>query len=300
MDWKKDLEEAEMVLIGLGNQFDNEWSDIEAQKLYLDAYDLLAPSKYSWILPGYREFLREKETDRKVHNALLNLADAIKQKNYYVVSETLHYAVNSLKWKDDRIVNPIGNLRKKQCKKCCKESIAEELSDQENDRLLECFERISEFMITQKENTKTKGFDGMPEDVVRAMHMMELQNKREEVASYLEKICGNCTSSCKHCGERSVYNTLYSENYAEDGYRRQWDRYTKWLGGTRNKRLLLIELGCDNVSYDVIRHPFEKMAELNHKAIIYRVNKEDAKLPEKLAEKGFEISENAIDWLTNL
>ena len=79
-----------------------------------------------------------------------------------------------------------------------------------------------------------------------------------------------------------------------------WESYMKWLQGTLNKKLLVLELGVGLQFPSVIRWPFEKIANLNKKAKFYRINEKLYQLTEELSEKGIAISENAIDWLNLL
>ena len=97
-----------------------------------------------------------------------------------------------------------------------------------------------------------------------------------------------------------VLNNIYAENYNEKGYLEQWSLYTKWLQGTLNRKLLVLELGEGMRFPTVIRWPFEKIAYFNKKAVFVRVNEELYQLTEELSEKGLGISKNAIAWLESL
>ena len=76
--------------------------------------------------------------------------------------------------------------------------------------------------------------------------------------------------------------------------------YTKWLQGTVNRKLVVLELGVGMKFPGVIRFPFEKVAYFNQKAKFYRIHKNLYHLTEELASKGVGIADNAIDWLQNL
>lgn len=105
---------------------------------------------------------------------------------------------------------------------------------------------------------------------------------------------------CGQCGVPMVLNTVYAGQYDEQGYRKQWEVYTKWLQGSLNRRLLVLELGEGMRFPTVIRWPFEKIAYFNKKAIFVRVNETLYQLTEELSEKGLGISKNAIAWLESL
>ncbi|MBQ9143284.1 MAG: hypothetical protein IJX63_16065 [Lachnospiraceae bacterium] len=102
---------------------------------------------------------------------------------------------------------------------------------------------------------------------------------------------------CSCCGEKMVLNNVYTDKYDETGYLEDWGRYTKWLQGTLNKKLCILELGVDLVFPSIIRWPFEKVGFYNQKAIFIRVNERLYYLSEELKDKGIAIGQNAIDWL---
>lgn len=105
---------------------------------------------------------------------------------------------------------------------------------------------------------------------------------------------------CPKCGGKLVLNNVYAENYNEKGYLDQWGLYMKWLQGTLNRRLLVLELGVGMQFPSVIRWPFEKAAFFNRKAFFCRVNDKLYQMTKELAEKGCGISEDAVDWLARL
>ena len=76
-----------------------------------------------------------------------------------------------------------------------------------------------------------------------------------------------------------------------------WDTYMKWLQGTLNKRLLILELGVGFRMPDAVRWPFERIAYLNRQAKLFRVHGKLPQLPENLEGKGVSIRENSIKWL---
>ena len=97
-----------------------------------------------------------------------------------------------------------------------------------------------------------------------------------------------------------ILNNIYAENYNEMGYLEQWKLYTKWLQGTLNRRVVILELGVGMKFPTVIRFPFEKIAFFNQKAEFYRIHEKLYQLTEDLKGKGQGISQNAIDCLRNL
>lgn len=103
---------------------------------------------------------------------------------------------------------------------------------------------------------------------------------------------------CQACGDKKVFNTLYAEQYLEQGYLPMWELYRKWLQGTINRKVCIMELGVGMKYPQIIRWPFEKTAYLNQKAIFVRVNENLYQLTPELSDKGYSVAENAVDFLT--
>lgn len=77
--------------------------------------------------------------------------------------------------------------------------------------------------------------------------------------------------------------------YSRESYMEQWDRYTKWLTDTLNRRLFILELGVLMELPAVIRWPFEKITFLNEKAFLIRLNKGLPQLSAELKGKALSI-----------
>lgn len=105
---------------------------------------------------------------------------------------------------------------------------------------------------------------------------------------------------CPHCGEPLTGNTIKAENYIEEGYLPQWNAYTRWLAGTLNKKLLILELGVGFKTPTVIRWPFEKTASVNNKAFLYRIHGSFAQLSEGLREKAESIPVNSVEFIRSI
>lgn len=77
---------------------------------------------------------------------------------------------------------------------------------------------------------------------------------------------------CPHCNKEVVFNRLPLEKYNEGGYLEKWEKYNRFLQGTVNKSLLILELGVGMNYPSVIRFPFEKIAMFNKKSKMIRVH----------------------------
>lgn len=127
-----------------------------------------------------------------------------------------------------------------------------------------------------------------------------LQLTAEEKQSIREKCGGDeelQLGVCPNCGAPMVLNNVYASEYDEEGYLGDWKMYTKWLQGTLNKKLCVLELGVDLTFPNIIRWPFEKVAFYNQKALFVRVNEKLYHMSEELKDKGIAVNKNSIDWL---
>lgn len=126
----------------------------------------------------------------------------------------------------------------------------------------------------------------------------------EKIRKFIE---GKCTESdinmplCSKCNKaRLTFNTILAENYAEEGYLDMWQIYNKWLQGTINKKLCILELGVGMRFPTVIRWPFEKVAYFNQKATLYRVHSKLYQITEEIKDRSFGIESEPMEFLKEL
>ncbi len=87
------------------------------------------------------------------------------------------------------------------------------------------------------------------------------------------------------------------EEVPEEDNEKQWNEYTKWLQLTLNKELLVLELGVGFDMPTLVRWPFEKIAMLNNKAFLYRVNETFPQLPNDIGDKGISVKKPVGEFL---
>lgn len=104
---------------------------------------------------------------------------------------------------------------------------------------------------------------------------------------------------CDRCGQKLRLNQLGVSKYAEEGYLSQWQIYTKWLQGTVNKKVCVIELGVGMQLPGIIRWPFERIISYNQKAFLYRIHPALYHLGEAVGERGIGIKQKPVDFLAN-
>lgn len=258
-----EIEQADLILVGVGEEFNN-IRRFRAKEGYSEVRELLMASDKAWLVPAWNDFFQDTESE--VYETLCKLADILKDKNYFVVSVSTNKQIEGVPWKEGRLVMPCGSVLKKQCAKGCENALFD-VTEQDRENITAYLTKLAE---------KGAGITELPE--------------------WKEEALGVCSE----CGAPLVLNSIYADSYNENGYLKQWEIYRKWLQGTLNKKLLLLELGVGMQFPSVIRWPFEKIAFFNEKAKFYRVNEKLYQLSEELGKKGISIAENAIDWLNLL
>ncbi len=105
---------------------------------------------------------------------------------------------------------------------------------------------------------------------------------------------------CPRCGESLVFNNISAENYMEDGYLGQWNIYKKWLQGTVNRKLCILEIGVGMKYPTVIRWPFEKIVFFNQKAELFRVHSRLSQISGEIRARGHGISGKPEEFIMEL
>ena len=107
---------------------------------------------------------------------------------------------------------------------------------------------------------------------------------------------------CPKCGKPLINNRITDAGgmYVEEGYLEDWKIYTKWLQGTVNRRVCILELGVGMQFPSVIRFPFEKIVYFNQKASFFRVHSRLYQLAEEINEKSYSIQATPEDMLKEL
>lgn len=258
-DFLQALNEAEMILIGIGEEF-NQVKKLRENENYSEVRKKIEGTSEAWLIPAMNK-LYDSDTET-LQVSLQKFADMIAEKNYFVVSVSTNDVVEKVNWREKRFVMPCGGSYRKQCIGKCEKGLLE---------------------VTQKDWVQLEKYKDI---------LVESDWQPEKYTPDL--------GICPQCGKPLILNNIYAGEYDENGYLDSWQIYTKWLQGTLNRKLMVLELGVGMQFPSVIRWPFEKVAFFNQKASFWRVNESLYHLSEELKEKGNSISQNAIDWLQNL
>ena len=105
---------------------------------------------------------------------------------------------------------------------------------------------------------------------------------------------------CPMCKQVMSANIVKSNNYSEEGYREQWDSYMSWLQKTLNRKLVMLELGEGFETPTVIRWPFEKVAAVNNKATLIRVNEKVWQISEDIEAKAIPLNMSGVAFIEEI
>jgi NAD-dependent SIR2 family protein deacetylase len=122
----------------------------------------------------------------------------------------------------------------------------------------------------------------------------------KSLIAYFEKSGQYDILQCPKCEKELVFNIRREETagrYLEEGYLQMWGNYTKWLQGTINKKVLLLELGEGFELPDLFKWPFEKIAFYNKKARLIRVHEHFYQAGEEISDKTEPVAMNSREFL---
>lgn len=244
---KSKLEEAELVLVGIGEEWEVKKDFFMENERYAEAVSVY--SEESLLLPYLqRALITEEKSDifKRIKENYNYLAELLEIKNYFVVSLCTDGLMEYSAWKQNRVVQPCGNLNKLQCMDAC----SVELYDIEEVWMQE----VEAYLFEQKE--------------IDITHI----------------------PVCPKCGKPLIFNNIFAENYVEEGYLADWKTYTKWLQGTVNKRVCILELGVGMRFPSVIRWPFEKISYFNQKSSFFRVHSKLYQTAKEIQDRSYSIA----------
>lgn len=251
------IEDAQVVLIGIGEEFNEDFGDIAGFPEIVSALEEVDTNQaLEWVVPFLEKLYLEQNKNGKRIEAYQKLYELVKDKNYFVVTTCIDENIKKAGFDKGKIVEPCGNYEMLQCSEKCSSNLYPS----------------KEFLQLVKQALA----DGVGLDS-------------------LERL------TCPECGRPLVFNNILCENnYVEEGYKPQWENYTKWLQLTLNKKLCVLELGVGMNLPNIIRWPFEKIAFYNQKSSFFRINGTLYQMTRDLNDKGISVEMNALDFLCDL
>lgn len=273
-DCRRTIADADIVLVGFGKEFNiSKETILKESKLYnkLKLEDApLDDLEKQWIeYTLIHEELKKGEADviktqLALYDGVADYFAKLKKSNYFVVTTCNDDIIMKSKFDGERMVAPCGTLKYMKCDGGCFKKVYE--TEEVYDNIFSIITKYENIENPSEMWTELK--DAMPQ--------------------------------CPMCKRVMSVNLLKTNNYSEEGYRNAWDSYTAWLQRTLNRKLVMIELGEGFDTPTVIRWPFEKVAAINNKATLIRVNKSFWQISEDIVAKAISVKMSGTDFLKNM
>lgn len=273
---RQKIEEADIVLIGFGKEFAVKRSDVLKgdelfQKLDMENCPLTELEK-SWIELTFMSKCMESGNSDIVKGTLSlynDVAEYLKKhnkSNYFVVTTCNDDIITLSSFDKERIVAPCGTLKYMKCDTGCFKYVYD---------TKEVYDNIYSIILN---HDKTDFSDG--------------EKMWEELRDAMPQ--------CPMCKQVMSINQVRTNNYSEEGYKESWESYMAWLQKTLNRKLVMLEIGEGFDTPTVIRWPFEKVAAVNNKAVLIRVNDKFWQISEDIEAKAISVKENGIGFIKEL
>ena len=273
---RKKIEEADMVLWGIGREFNIRreeicQSDLTYQKLKLSDSPLTDLEK-EWIeftlmqrivADGQSAIVKER---LELYDTIAKYLSKFAKENYFVVTTCNDDIIYGSKLDNERMVAPCGTLAYMKCDKGCFKYVY---------KTEEVYNNISK-IISSYEAKEFSDAEDMWSELKEAM------------------------PQCPMCKQVMSVNMFKTNNYSEEGYREKWEEYMAWLQKTLNRKLVMLELGEGFDTPTVIRWPFEKVAAVNNKATLIRVNEKFWQISEDIEAKAIPVKMRGMDFIKNM
>ncbi len=117
---KEKIADAELVLIGIGEEFHENFEKIDQYPILMKGLEEIDfDESIAWAVPFLERAYLEQERDAKTMKAYRNLYELVKDKNYFIVTTCIDEHIEHVGFKPERIVEPCGNYAKLQCSEKC-------------------------------------------------------------------------------------------------------------------------------------------------------------------------------------
>lgn len=117
---KKRIEDAEFVLVGLGEAFQYDWGILLQDKRYQEIErEIGNDENYVWIVPFLQKMILRKGCEERWRRAYRTLRSLLEKKNYFVVSLCMDDYLYRAGLEEKRLVTPCGGFRLVQCDQNC-------------------------------------------------------------------------------------------------------------------------------------------------------------------------------------
>lgn len=117
------ISDADMVLVGIGEEFNEGFGDIANFLRLMSALEEVDINQtLEWTVPFLEHQYLVEHNDGRLIEAYRKLYSLIKDKNYFIITTCIDENIKKAQFDADKIVEPCGNYKMFQCsKKCCDE-----------------------------------------------------------------------------------------------------------------------------------------------------------------------------------
>ena len=115
------------------------------------------------------------------------------------------------------------------------------------------------------------------------------------------KIPPELLPKCPHCGKPLTMNLRADDKFVEDeGWHRAAERYSDFIRGRKNTRVLYLELGVGYNTPVIIKYPFWQLTAANPNAVYACVNLGEASCPREIAAQSILIDGDIAQALSDI
>ncbi len=257
------IDDYDMLIVGIGSEWNWIKRGLSADIRYSELLDYARKEGNKWLMPIIEFEYGFFNNDQEIDEAYRILRRIIGEKKYFLVSDIFLQDPLLNGFAPENCVFPCGNYR---------------------------------YLQTSDSS------DGL----IDAMGAAEFVAAVDQIHDIIEDCDGHLQEEIKF--NRPFFNgkTLYLNQkrqeysnikYNESAYLPNWDKYMQYLAGTMGKSLLVLELGVSLDYPTVIRWPFEKVAYVNDKARLMRVNERLYQHTPEIESKTDSIPMNSVKFI---
>lgn len=233
------IKDAQMVLVGIGKEPEEKFCRMEQDPQYARLLEQAEKLEQAETIKQYIHlaWLRS-HPDRKKKKAYERLAELLTGKNYFLVTLCTDDAIFGNGLDGGRIVTPCGGFRALQCPSLSCPSLSNTARQEPEPHGPEDHDSEVRSPETQVQQVSKTGQP--PCGIFPDAALWEEPVFRLEAGEDPGKIA---FPRCPECGCLLAFNRITTPGYLEEGYLPQWEKYQKWLQGTLNRKLCILELG---------------------------------------------------------
>lgn len=118
------LDEAQFVLIGIGEEFNEKFTDISKFPDLMAALEEVdINSTLEWTVPFLEKCYLSRHNEGSLQDAYRKLYESVKDKDYFIVTTCIDENIKKAGFDKSRIVEPCGNYRLLQCSEGCNDTL---------------------------------------------------------------------------------------------------------------------------------------------------------------------------------